>query len=303
MAKKRALGSGLGELLGEVKDSYEKNLSDYTESIVELNVDIIKPNPFQPRKTFDEDSLNDLAMSIAEHGLLQPVLVYDDEGDYFLIAGERRLRASKIAKKPTIKAIVANEFIEKGKLREVAIIENIQRENLNPLDLAQSYQELINDYKITHEDLANRIKKSRAQITNTMRILELCAYVQNLIAQNKITQGHAKVMVGLSEADQKILADSIVGQKLSVRETESLAKNLKNPDKDHAKSSESGEKDSSANGANAGKASNKEAPSKELKELQALLENLGISAKISAQSITIQPKKEKILYLIERLKS
>ena len=199
MAKKNALGSGLGELLGEVQNAYEKNLSEYTESIIELSVDIIQPNPFQPRKSFDSDALNDLADSIAEHGLLQPILVYDDEGEYFLIAGERRLRASKIAGKSTIKAVVANEYIDRSRLRELAIIENIQRENLNPLDLAHSYQELINEYKITHEELAAKLKKSRAQITNTMRILELCGYVQDLIVQNKITQGHAKVMVGLEE--------------------------------------------------------------------------------------------------------
>ena len=287
MAKKQALGSGLGELLGEVQSAYEKNLNEYTESVIELNVDIIKPNPFQPRKTFEQDSLNDLAQSILDHGLLQPILVYDDAGDFFLIAGERRLRASKIAKKSTIKAIVANDFIDKSRLREVALIENIQRENLNPLDLSHSYQELIDDYKITHEDLAKRLKKSRTQITNSLRILELCSYVQDLIAKNKITQGHAKVMVGLTEKDQEVLADSIVGQNLSVRETENLIKNLKQ--------SQSSQKKRAV--------SNINKISPELQKLQEVFLQIGISTKISPQGITIQPKEEKILYLIEKLKS
>lgn len=289
MAKKNALGSGLGELLGEVQNAYEKNLSEYTESIIELSVDIIQPNPFQPRKSFDSDALNDLADSIVEHGLLQPILVYDDEGEYFLIAGERRLRASKIAGKSTIKAVVANEYIDRSRLRELAIIENIQRENLNPLDLAHSYQELINEYKITHEELAAKLKKSRAQITNTMRILELCGYVQDLIVQNKITQGHAKVMVGLEENEQKVLADSIVGQRLSVRETEQLVKDLKHLDPKN-KHSVTKKQDSSAD-------------SKVLKELLAALTDLGVQAKISQGKVIIQPKKDTIIQLIKKLKS
>lgn len=289
MAKKNALGSGLGELLGEVQNAYEKNLGEYTESIVELSVDIIKPNPFQPRKAFDPESLKDLASSIAEHGLLQPVLVYDDEGEYFLIAGERRLRASKLAKKSTIKAVVANEYIDKARLRELAIVENIQRENLNPLDLAHSYQELINDYKITHEELAKKLKKSRTQITNTLRILELSEYVQDLIVQNKLTQGHAKIMVGLSAQEQKVIADSVIGQKLSVRETEQLAKNikLKQPAKQAPKKQKS----------------DKNGASEKLRELCAAFEEIGVSAQVSGGKITIAPKDDEILQLIKKLKS
>lgn len=289
MAKKNALGSGLGELLGEVQNAYEKNLGEYTESIIELSVDIIQPNPFQPRKSFDSDALNDLAGSIAEHGLLQPILVYDDDGEYFLIAGERRLRASKIAGKGTIKAVVANEYMDRSRLRELAIIENIQRENLNPLDLAYSYQELINEYKITHEELATKLKKSRTQITNTIRILELCGYVQDLIVQNKITQGHAKVMVGLDENEQKILADSIIGQKLSVRETEQLVKDLKHLDA-KSKHSVTKRQDFGTDG-------------KELKELLSVLADFGVQAKISQGKVIIQPKKDVIIQLIKKLKS
>lgn len=290
MAKKNALGSGLGELLGEVQDAYEKNLGEYTESIIELSVDVVKPNPFQPRKNFDESALNDLAESIAEHGLLQPILVYDDGGDYFLIAGERRLRASKIAGKSTIKAVVANEYIDRSRLRELAIIENIQRENLNPLDLARSYQDLIDEYKITHEELATKLKKSRAQITNTMRILDLCEYVQDLIVQNKITQGHAKVMVGLQEREQKVLADSIVGQKLSVRETEQLVKDLKQEDSSKKQNVAIKKLDSSVD-------------NEALGELCAAFAALGVQARISQGKIIIQPQKEAVVQLIEKLKS
>lgn len=287
MAKKNALGSGLGELLGEVQNAYEKNLGEYTESIVELSVDIIKPNPFQPRKVFDTEALKDLASSIAEHGLLQPVLVYEDEGEYFLIAGERRLRASKLAKKGTIKAVIANEYIDKGRLRELAIVENIQRENLNPLDLAHSYQELIDDYNITHEELAKKLKKSRVQITNTLRILELSEYVQDLIVQNKLTQGHAKIMVGLPEKEQQVLADSVIGQKLSVRETEQLAKNMKLGRSNRQAPKKS--KNSSSNEA--------------LEELLIVLEEMGVSAQVARGKITITPKGDEILLLIKKLKS
>lgn len=287
MAKKNALGSGLGELLGEVQNAYEKNLGEYTESIVELSVDIIKPNPFQPRKVFDTEALKDLASSIAEHGLLQPVLVYEDEGEYFLIAGERRLRASKLAKKGTIKAVIANEYIDKGRLRELAIVENIQRENLNPLDLAHSYQELIDDYNITHEGLAKKLKKSRVQITNTLRILELSEYVQDLIVQNKLTQGHAKIMVGLPEKEQQVLADSVIGQKLSVRETEQLAKNMKLGQSNRQVPKKS--KNSSSNEA--------------LEELLIALEEMGVSAQVARGKITITPKGDEILLLIKKLKS
>ena len=286
MAKKQALGSGLGELLGEVASAHEKNLNERLESVIELSVDIIKPNPYQPRKSFNKESLQELASSIIDHGLLQPVLVYEDEGDYFLIAGERRLRASKIAKQSTIRAIVVD--ISKERLRELAIIENIQRENLNPIDLALSYQELINDYKITHDDLAKKLKCSRTQITNTLRLLDLSDYVQNLIIEGKITQGHAKVMVGFTSEEQHIIADSVIGQKLSVRETESLAKSLKQEATPQRKAKNKVSK-------------NETIP--EMRDLQETLQSLGIQAKIVKNTITITAPKERIIHLIEKLKS
>ncbi|MDE5592097.1 MAG: ParB/RepB/Spo0J family partition protein, partial [Helicobacter sp.] len=198
--------------------------------VVEIDIDKISPNPLQPRKFFDDNSLQELALSIAEYGLLQPILVYEtskDSDKYYLVAGERRLRASKIANKYSIKAIVVD--VQEEKLRELALIENIQRENLNPIDLAHSYKELIEDCKITHEEVAKRLSKSRTQITNTLRLLELDKEVQQYILENKISQGHAKILVSLPTKDQVMIARSIIGQKLSVHETEKIAKTIREP--------------------------------------------------------------------------
>lgn len=224
--KKRAMGRGLGAILSETAEAYEQNLSDNSSLVLELDVDIIKPNPYQPRKTFNPQALQELSESIKEHGLLQPVIVYDNgDGDYVLIAGERRLRASKLAGLSNIKAIVAE--IDFKYMRELAIIENIQREDLGAIELALSYQELLEEYDMTHEELSKRINKSRAQITNTLRLLQLSDEVKDLLNENKITQGHAKMLVTLDEKEQKLVADSIIGQKLNVRDTETLIKNIK----------------------------------------------------------------------------
>lgn len=229
MAKKNAgLGRGLSAILGEVEEAYNNNLKDDSGLVVEIDLENIKPNPLQPRRIFDAESLQELANSIKEHGLLQPILVYEDinaPNYYFLIAGERRLRASKLANKESIKAIIVD--IQAEKLRELALIENIQREDLNPIDLAHSYKELIEDYEITHEEVAKRLSKSRTQITNTLRLLELSEEVKSLILENKLSQGHAKMLVALPKDTQAIIANSIVGQKLSVSETEKLVKNFK----------------------------------------------------------------------------
>lgn len=229
MAKKNVgLGRGLSAILGEVEEAYQNNLNDNSGLVVEIEIDKIKPNPLQPRKVFDNESLQELAASIQEHGLLQPILVYEDvdnSDEYFLIAGERRLRASKIAHKESIKAIIVD--VQEEKLRELALIENIQREDLNPIDLAQSYKELIEDYGITHEELAKKLSKSRTQITNTLRLLELDKNVQKYVLENKISQGHAKVLVALPKEQQNIIANSIIGQKLSVHDTENLIRKLK----------------------------------------------------------------------------
>ena len=221
-----ALGRGLGELLGEVESAYENSTRSNRSGIVKINVASIKANPNQPRKIFDEEKLNDLSESIKEHGLLQPIVVIEnDNNTYTLVAGERRLRAHKLAKIDKIKAIIidADEF----KLRELALIENIQRDDLNIIELAYCYAQLLNEHNITHEELSRKVFKSRTSITNTLRLLQLSSYVQQFLATDKISAGHAKVMIGLSVDEQKMVCDSIIGQKLSVRETEKLVKDLK----------------------------------------------------------------------------
>jgi len=231
-----ALGRGLGEILSEVEEAYEKEdlssidnleLEAQGARVEELAVKSISANPFQPRKHFDEAALQELSQSIKEHGLLQPIVVIEKENGFLLIAGERRLRAHKLAKISTIKAIIANVDIDEAKLRELALIENIQRENLNAIELANSYAELIEVHKITHDELSSLVHKSRSQITNTLRLLALSAYAQKKVASGKISQGHAKVLVGLDEKQQKIVIDSIIGQKLSVREAEKMVQNYK----------------------------------------------------------------------------
>jgi len=230
-----ALGRGLGDILSEVEEAYEKDLSSIDNfeleaqgaRVEELDIKKISPNPYQPRKHFDEKALEELSSSIKEHGLLQPIVVIEKEGGYLLIAGERRLRAHKLAKLPKIKAIIANVDIDELRLRELALIENIQRENLNAIELANSYAELIEVHKITHEELSQIVHKSRSQITNTMRLLTLGTYAKEQLVKGKITQGHAKILVGLDDKRQKIIIDSIIGQKLSVRDVEKMVKQNK----------------------------------------------------------------------------
>ena len=235
-----ALGRGLGDILSEVEEAYEKDLSELNSfdleaqgaRVEEIDVSTITPNPFQPRKHFDDKALDELSHSIREHGLLQPIVVIEKEEGYLLIAGERRLRAHKLAKIDTIKAIIADAPIDDVKLRELALLENIQRENLNAIELANSYAELIEVHKITHDELSSVVHKSRSQITNTMRLLSLSVYAQEQLIKGKISQGHAKILVGIDEDKQKVIINSILGQKLSVRDTEKLIKNYKsNPDK------------------------------------------------------------------------
>ena len=227
MAKKGGLGRGLEAILGDVELAYKAELNEGNSDMVkDIDLDLIVENPYQPRKNFDETALRELSESIKRHGLIQPIIVIEKDGGYMLIAGERRFRATKLLGENKIKAIVAD--IESQSLRELALIENIQREDLNPIELANSYKELIDEYKITQDGLANIIHKSRVQITNTMRLLSLSAATQEYIKEGKLTQGHAKVIVGLEPNDEKTAVDTIIGQRLSVRETENLVKNLKN---------------------------------------------------------------------------
>lgn len=269
--KKKALGRGLGEILGEVKEAYENNMYDANQSVIEIPLSEITPNPYQPRKQFKQESLDELADSIKQYGLLQPILVYKEDNHYVLIAGERRLRASKILGLEKIKAILAE--IDLNQLREVALIENIQREDLNPIDLANAYNELIKVYHLTHEEVAQRVQKSRSQISNTLRLLELCNEVQDALVQEKITQGHAKIMIGLSNEEQQKIVKSIIGQRLSVRDTEMMVKKIKSPQTSAKKE--------------------REIPQNtEFLELNQKLEEMGLSFDLDERKLTIRFKNQ-----------
>ena len=218
------LGRGLDALLGEIDEAYE-NEGSQRDEILEIALKEIHPNPFQPRKTFDETALSELAESIKNDGLLQPIVVSEDVEGYVLIAGERRFRASKLAKLKEIRAIVLNS--DEQKMRQFALIENIQREELNAIELATAYSELLKIHDITHDELATMIHKSRTHITNTLRLLQLSTNTQNALLAKKITAGHAKVLVGLNDKEQQIVVHSVIGQKLSVREVETMIKLMK----------------------------------------------------------------------------
>ncbi|EHD2585128.1 ParB/RepB/Spo0J family partition protein [Campylobacter jejuni] len=217
---------GLSSLISDMDTVYSKELGFDKNQSTMIEIDQISPNPFQPRKNFDQEALDELANSIKEFGLIQPIIVFKKNNKFILIAGERRLRAVKALGKKEILAFIAD--IDENKLRELALIENIQRENLNPIELANSYKDLMQVHKITQENLAELIHKSRTQITNTLRLLNLDIRTQELIASGKISQGHAKVLIGLDQKDEKMLVDSIIGQKLNVRDTEKIVKKIKN---------------------------------------------------------------------------
>ncbi len=270
MSSKKALGRGLGAIFEDVEEAYSQDIKNSADLIREIDVDKIHPNPFQPRKYFNESAIKELAESIKKHGLLQPIIIVEKDDEYMLLAGERRLRATKEAGLSTIRAIVAD--YESDNLRELALIENIQREDLNPIELAIAYKELIEEYNITQEELSEIIKKSRTQITNTLRLLNLSEYTQKLLTEGKLSQGHAKTLVGLDMSDEKMVVDTVLGQKLSVRETEKLVKNLKK-----LKSNKNTKKKI--------KTSKK---SLDLSEIEEKLKKLGLCIKVKSDSLIIK---------------
>jgi len=284
MAKKGGLGKGLSAILNDVEDAYKKDIDQNRNSdlVKEIDISEIVPNPYQPRKDFDQDAIVNLSNSIKKHGLLQPIVVVKKDDGYMLIAGERRLRASKLAGFETIKAIVGD--FESENFRELALIENIQREDLNPIELANSYAKLIEEYGITQEELSDIIHKSRTQITNTMRLLKLSSYTQDLLRSSKITQGHAKVLVGLEEDKQRLIADTIVGQKLSVRDTEELVKRIKSQN-DITPKSKNIKNDSN----------------KEITKVIDLLKENGIKAKQKSNNLIIDLSKNSDTYKLYKL--
>jgi len=222
--KTQKLGRGLSELLGEIDEVYDNEISS-KNSVIDISLKDIRPNPYQPRKFFDESSLYELSLSIKNDGLIQPIVVSEDIDGFMIIAGERRYRASKIAKLKTIRAIIIN--VNDQKKRQFALVENIQRDDLNAIELANAYIELIKIHNITHEELSNVIHKSRTHITNTLRLLQLSSKTQKAIINKQITAGHAKVLIGLDNEFQKSIIDSIIKEKLSVRDVENIIKSMK----------------------------------------------------------------------------
>ena len=196
-----------------------------------IPVEKIVPNPYQPRKDFEEDALDDLAASIAEYGVLQPLLVArSDNGEYVLIAGERRLRASKLAGLKDVPAIVSS--YTKQQSAEIALIENLQREDLDPIEVAEGCRQLIDKYGLTQESAAKKLGKSRSAVTNSLRLLALPEDVRRMVSGGKLSFGHAKVLLGLPNEDlMRQAAAEVTAQNLNVRQTEALCKKLTKPAK------------------------------------------------------------------------
>ena len=225
--KKKALGRGLEQLFSsEVLDfdAFEDRIMETaTEGdIKEIPLVDIRPNPYQPRKTFDQEALDELATSIKNYGVFQPIIVKKSIKGYDLVAGERRLRASKLAGLTTIPAIV-KEFDDE-KMREIALMENIQREDLSAIELAWAYKGIIDSLQIRQEDLAARIGKSRSHVTNILGLLRLPNDVQDMVRENKISMGHARVLSKLDD-DKKVeeLAKTVVDKNISVRDLEDIS--------------------------------------------------------------------------------
>ena len=226
--KKKALGKGLEELFSsEVLDfdTFESNIMENTPTneVKEIPVSEIRPNPYQPRKTFNEEALNELAESIKNYGVFQPIIVKKSIKGYDLIAGERRLRASKLAGMETIPAIV-KEFSDE-EMREISLLENIQWENLTAIELAWAYKGIIDNLDIRQEDLARKIGKSRSHITNTLGLLNLPEDVQKKILDGEISMGHARVLSKMNDEDEVTdLANKVIEDNISVHELEEISK-------------------------------------------------------------------------------
>lgn len=227
--RKRALGRGLEQLFNSENldfENFEKQIYETTprDEIIELNLDEIRPNPHQPRKIFKEDALNELAESIKKNGVFQPIIVKKSIKGYDLVAGERRFRASKIAGLTTIPAII-RDFSEEQMI-EIALLENLQRENLNVIEEALAYKAMIEKLNLTQEELSNKVSKSRSHITNILGLLRLPSDIQKMLINNEITMGHARVLSKLENEDKMIeYAKKIVEEKLPVRETEEITNN------------------------------------------------------------------------------
>ena len=222
--KKRALGIGLEQLFNNENldlQSFEKHVYETTdkEEIIEVNISELRPNPYQPRKVFDKDALVELAKSIKEHGVFQPIIIKKSIKGYEIIAGERRVRASKMAGVDKVPAIIRN--LNDEQMMEIALLENLQRENLSAIEEAKAYKSLIDNLHLTQEQLSEKVGKSRSHVTNILGLLRLPAEVQDMVANKKISMGHARALSKL-ESDEKIIemARDIAENKIPVREVE-----------------------------------------------------------------------------------
>jgi len=227
--KRRALGRGLEELFNSEPIDYSKMeekiiTSTPKDAIVELNLSELRSNPYQPRKTFDEEALNELASSIKEHGVFQPIIAKKSIKGFEIIAGERRVKASKLAGLEKIPAIIRDFSDEE--MMEIALLENLQRENLSPLEEAMAYKKLIEALGLTQESLAERVGKSRSHVTNMLGLLHLPEEVKDLLVENKISMSHARVLSKIEDENKiKELADKVVTDGLNVRQIEELSTN------------------------------------------------------------------------------
>lgn len=228
---KRGLGKGLDTMIPPVKNEKKSEKSDPAKGPETLvNITKVEPNREQPRKNFDEDALLELSESIKQYGLLQPILVQDRKDYYEIIAGERRWRAAKLAGLKQVPVIIKN--LTDQEIVEISLIENIQRENLNPIEEAQAYKRLLNEFHLKQDEVAERVSKSRTAVTNSMRLLKLSDDVQRMVIDEMITTGHARALLGVEDpAEQYNLAQRIFDEKLSVREVEKIVKNMGKPAK------------------------------------------------------------------------
>lgn len=227
MARRPGLGKGLDALIPSSDEKVSNGLTTTGSRILHIPVENIFPNPQQPRSKIEDETLEELATSIHEHGILQPLIVtkQHDQEKYFLIAGERRWRAAQLAGL-TMVPVIVRSVTEQSQL-ELALIENLQRSDLSPLEMADAYHHLVEDFSLTHEQVAERVGKSRTSVTNTLRLLNLPEQVRKSLAENLITEGHARALLGLStEAAQYSVLSIILRDSLNVRQTEALVKKM-----------------------------------------------------------------------------
>lgn len=233
MSKKFGLGKGLGALIPE--DTQQEEKVDEKSNLISIN--LIKSNSDQPRKSFDNDKIQELSESIKNHGIVQPIVLRKKDDSYVIVAGERRWRAAKIAGLKEIPAVVM-ELTDKDVL-EISLIENIQRQDLNPIEEAVAYRKLINEFKLTQDGLSKRLGKSRTAITNTMRLLNLCESVQQYLVEGVISEGHGRALLSVTDSkEQEIIAQKIIDDNLSVREVERFIKTMNAPKKEKSEEKE-----------------------------------------------------------------